>query len=68
MQNNRSLSLHHIFYVYGCFACMYVYTSHMCNAHGSEKGVSFLLKLELRMVDVGDENWTQVFWRSIQCS
>jgi hypothetical protein len=24
MQNNRSLSLHHIFYVYGCFACMYV--------------------------------------------
>ena len=59
-QNNR-------FYVFKCFACMYVYEPHVCCDLGSQKRSLDPLELELWMVVgcyVGSRNQTQVLWKS----
>lgn len=51
------------FYVLGCFACTYVYTSNACSHHEGQKRTLSSLDLELQMVVnclVGGGNWTWV--------
>jgi hypothetical protein len=64
-----TITLDHLHYEYGCFACMYAW-AHTCSALGGQKKVSGLLELELQMVvnyHVGAENQTQVLQKSNQC-
>lgn len=63
-------SFYILFYVYGCFACMYVLVLHTCTAYrGQKRALNPLgLKLEMGVSHfVGSGNWTQVFWESSQC-
>lgn len=49
------------FYMYVCFACLYVYVSHVCTSPGVLEWASAPLRLELQMVvsyHVGTGNWT----------
>ena len=59
----------YLFYMYGCFACMYVCAPHALGHHGNQMGSSDLLVLEFQMIIshcVGARNPTLAFIRAIR--
>ena len=61
-----------LFYVCGCFACIYVWTLHMCTAHRNQTRALESLKLELWATEgcellPGARNQIQVPWKNRGC-